>query len=147
MIAWVREWVFPLMAGVLIVLLGIAALTAVLISRNSCVDEVISEEPSPGGHNIAVVMQRSCGTTTPVVYHVNLRSMTHKFSRHWSGTITDGEVFRVARVAARADWLGDDQLQVTCKDLSHARKKSSSWQQVRIVYSDGSSANPAASDR
>lgn len=142
MIGWVREWVLPLIGGTLLVFIGIAVFTGLLITRNLCADDVVSEQASPDGNTVAVVMERSCGATTPFVFHVNLRAATHKFSRHWSGTITDGQVFGVPRVAVRADWIGNDQLQVTCKDVSRVRNRTASWQHVRILYSDGLSTVP-----
>jgi len=147
MVRWLRNWVLPIVGGAAIIFVGLAVFTGVLITHNSCTDDVLGEEVSPDGKNVAVVMERNCGTTTPYVYHVNLRSNAHRFSRDWSGTVTEGEVFGVARVGVRAEWIGNDQLQVSCKQVREVLDRPASWQHVRILYSDGFSTVPPSNGK
>lgn len=140
---WLRDWVLPIVGGTLIILVGLVVFAGVLITRNMCGDDVLSEEVSPDGRNVAVVMERSCGATTPYIYHVNLRSKAHRFSREWGGTVTEGQVFSVARVGVRAEWIGNDQLQIVCGQAREVRNRPASWQGIRILYSDGVSTVPA----
>jgi len=85
-----------------------------------CGEEVMSEETSPDGRYVAVLMQRGCGAPTPDVDHINLRSASEKL-RHdfFDGTITQGEVFTLRRKhegSVRFDWLGPRQLEIIYPD-------------------------------
>ena len=144
MIAWLRDFILPVLAGTLVVLAGIAIFAGLVFTRNACSDDVVSEQVSPDGSKVVVEMEGNCGATSPYAYRLSLRYATHNFPKSWVGRITDGEVFTVPRVYVRADWIGNDQLQITCKDASRVRVRPASWQGFHLLYSDGVSSIPAS---
>jgi hypothetical protein len=103
-----------------------------------CGEDVLSEETSPDGRYIAVLMQRGCGATTPFVEHINLRAAgSNLHPDFFDGTITQGEVFTLGRKhegRVRFEWLGPRRLEIIYPDSEQSFNHKDVWQDVHVDY-------------
>ena len=94
-----------------------------------CGERTIVEKMSPDGKYVAVLMERSCGATTPYVRHINLHRRSSKLrSGFFDGTVKDGEVFVSAKYnGEHFCWSGSKKLLIGYPDVS-----SRHWRDILI---------------
>ncbi len=125
-----------------VMLVMFAVLTVVYLHmRPPCLDQVISSEQSPGKRWIATVMERRCGSESPFLTHLNLRSADQPLRLGYlTGKAEEGEIFLIEQDAQSAhvalDWNSDRQLTVRCSGCSSATqlKRDQRWNGVDVRY-------------
>ena len=124
------------------ILLMFAVLTVVYLhTRPRCSDRVVAESNDPGKRWTAAVMERRCGNEAPFFSHVNLRPAGEDLNTgFFSGSATEGEVFRVEQDAAGSgitlNWTSAATLIIHCPhcDPALVRKHDERWGDVAINY-------------
>jgi len=101
-----------------------------------CEEEVVSEQTSPDGKYVAVLMTRNCGATTGFVDHVNLKLVGSKLTQNFlTGTIKTDEVFAAEKKMAAGvgfRWVGPRILEID--DVPQDGRRQQSWRDVMIQF-------------
>jgi len=126
--------------GVMLVMF--AVLTVVYLHTHPrCSDRVVAEAASPRNQWTAAVLELRCGEDAPFFTHVILRPSEEMLKRgYFSGSVEEGEVFRIEQDAAGAglalEWTGPDSLVIRCPQCSSSflRKQENRWQGITINY-------------
>jgi hypothetical protein len=107
-----------------------------MISCGLCEEKSLYEQKSPGGSYIAAVYRRNCGSTSRLLYHVNVRKRWSWFSSDSRGVIEDGQVFLTGKGKIEVAWKDEKTLVVSCHNCDEDKKPimENSWGEVNILY-------------
>jgi hypothetical protein len=136
-----KMWLFGFIFASGMLVAFIAMSVVYFHARPRCSDTVVSSSTDLSNKWTATLMERRCGEESAFFAHVNLRPAGQPEHRgYFSGTVTDGEVFRVEDDAQSAgvslEWTAPDRLTIRCPRCKPAtvRQQDERWGAVTVTY-------------